>query len=179
MEKQGFPNDGYRTRGALAIASLYVSERRIGHSENEECGRLEMFMKRNANWARIVVAIFTMAVFYASICATTCSIGFCPDQVQQTTGHDCERGDTHHSAPAGHEPASDCSPHQHPGPFLAKSAELPQFRLVLASHLDISAITVSEPHALVLNVDDAAASALGPPVKSSSSLYQSISILRI
>jgi len=138
-----------------------------------------MFMKRNANWARIVVAIFTMAVFYASICATTCSIGFCPDQVQQTTGHDCERGDTHHSAPSGHEPASDCSPHQHPGPFLAKSAELPQFRLVLASHLAISAITVSEPHALVLNVDDAAASALGPPVKSSSSLYQSISILRI
>jgi hypothetical protein len=139
-----------------------------------------MFMKRNANWARIVVAIFTMAVFYASVCATTCSIGFCPNQVQQSTGHDCEQAGTHHSGPVGHEPAnSDCSPHQHPGPFLAKSAELPQFQLSLASQLDVSAITVSEAHELVLNVADADASDLAPPIKSSSSLYKSISVLRI
>ena len=139
-----------------------------------------MFMKRNANWARMVVAIFTMAVFYASVCATTCSIGFCPNQVQQTTGHDCEQAGTHHSGPAGHEPAnSDCSPHQHPGPFLAKSAELPQFQLSLASRLDVSGVTVGEAHALVLNVDDAAASDLAPPIKSSSDLCKSISVLRI
>jgi hypothetical protein len=125
------------------------------------------------------VAIFTMAVFYASICATTCTIGFCPDQVRQTTGHDCEQGDTHRPASTGHEPASDCSPHQHPGPFLAKSAELPQFQLSLASRLDVSGITVSEAHELVLNVGDAAASDLAPPFKSSSNLYQSISVLRI
>jgi len=139
-----------------------------------------MFMKRNANWARIVVAIFTMAVFYASVCATTCSIGFCPNQVQQGTGHDCEQAGTHHSAPAGHAPANgDCSPHQHPGPFLAKSVELPQFQLSLASRLDVSGITVSEAHALVLNVDDAAASDLAPPIKSRSDLFKSISVLRI
>src|ERR1700751_1594257 len=131
-----------------------------------------MFMKRNANWARIVVAIFTMAVFYASICATTCSIGFCPDQARQTTGHDCEQASTHHSAPTGHEPASNCAPHQHPGPFLAKSAELPQFQLSLASRPDVSGIAVSEAHALVLNVDDAAASDLAPPIKSISGLYK-------
>jgi len=138
-----------------------------------------MFMKRNASWARIVVAIFTMAVFYASICGTTCSIGFCPDQVQQTTGHDCEQAGTHHSAPAGHEPASDCSPHQHPGPFLAKSAELPQFQLGLANQLDISAITGREAHELVLNVANANASDLAPPLKWRSDLYNSISVLRI
>jgi hypothetical protein len=138
-----------------------------------------MFMKRNANWARIVVAIFTMAVFYASVCATTCSIGFCPNQVQQTTGHDCEQAGTHHSGPAGHEPAnSDCSPHQHPGPFLAKSAELPQFQLSFVSQLDVSA-TVSEAHQLVFSMADADAADLAPPVKSSSALYQSISVLRI
>jgi hypothetical protein len=118
-----------------------------------------MFMKRNAKWARIVVAIFTMAVFYASICATTCSIGFCPDQAQQTTGHDCEQASTHHSAPAGHE--------------------LPQFQLSVASQLDVSAITVSEAHELLLNVADAGPSDLAPPIKSSSSLYKSISVLRI
>ncbi len=138
-----------------------------------------MFMKRNAGWARIVVGIFTMAVFYASVCATTCSIGFCPNQVQQTTGHDCEQGSTHHPASTGHEPARDCSPHQHPGPFLAKSAEVPQFQLSVASQLDVSAITVGEAHELVLNVADANASDLAPPIRSSSALYQSISILRI
>jgi hypothetical protein len=139
-----------------------------------------MFMKRNANWARIVVAIFTMAVFYASVCATTCSIGFCPNQVQQTTGHDCEQAGTHHSGPPGHEPAnSDCSPHQHPGPFVAKSAELPQFQLSLASQLDVSAITVSEAHQLLFSIADSDASELVPPVKSSGTLYKSISVLRI
>jgi len=138
-----------------------------------------MFMKRNANWARIVVAIFTMAVFYASICATTCSVGFCPDQVQQTTGHDCEQGGTHHSAPYGHEPARDCSPHQHPGPFLTKSGELPQFQLSHASRLDVSAITVSEGHELVSSASDAYASEPDPPVKSSSDLYKDISVLRV
>jgi hypothetical protein len=139
-----------------------------------------MFMKRNANWARIVVAIFTMAVFYASVCATTCSIGFCPNQVQQTTGHDCEQAGTHHSGPAGRQPAnSDCSPHQHPGPFLAKSAELPQFQLSLASQLDVSAITVSEAHQLLFSIADSDASELAPPVKSSGTLYKSISVLRI
>jgi hypothetical protein len=139
-----------------------------------------MFMKRNANWARIVVAIFTMAVFYASVCATTCSIGFCPNQVQQTTGHDCEQADTHHSGPAGHEPAnSDCSSHQHPGPFVAKSAELPQFQLIVASQLDVSAITVSEALELVFSMADSDASEPAPPVKSSGTLYKSISVLRI
>ena len=139
-----------------------------------------MFMKRKANWARIVVAIFTMAVFYASVCATTCSIGFCPNQVQQTAGHDCEQAGSHHSAPAKQAPAnSDCSPHQHPGPFLAKSAEVPQFQLSVASQLEVSAITVSEAHELVLNVADASESDLAPPLKSSSGLYKSISVLRI
>jgi hypothetical protein len=141
-----------------------------------------MFMNRNDNWVRIVAAIFTMAVFYASVCATTCSIGFCPNQVQQTAGHDCEQAGSHHSVPAGHAPAnSDCSPHQHPGPFLAKSAELLQFQLSVASHLDVSAIAVSEAHALVLSVTDAAAFDLAPAIKStsSSSLYKSIAVLRI
>jgi hypothetical protein len=138
-----------------------------------------MFMKRNASWVRIIVALFTMAVFYAAVCSTTCSIGFCPSQVRQTAGHDCEQAGTHRSAPGGHEPAGDCSPHQHPGPFLAKSAELPQFRLNLASHLDISVITVSEAYELVLNVADADASDLAPPVKSSTDRYKNISVLRI
>lgn len=138
-------------------------------------------MNRNASWARIVVAIFTMAVFYASVCATTCSIGFCPEQAQQTAGHDCENAASHHSAPSGKAPAnSDCTPHQHPGPFLAKSGELRQFQLSLASQLDASAITVTNVHdELVLSMAEAGASDLAPPIESSSPLYQKISVLRI
>src|ERR1700676_3942914 len=136
-------------------------------------------MNRNASWARIVVAIFTMAVFYASVCATACSIGLCPEQAQQTAGHDCENAASHHSAPSGKEPANgDCSPHQHPGPYLAKSGELPQFQLSLASHPDVST-AVSEAHELILSMADADASHLAPPVESSSPLYQKISVLRI
>ena len=156
-----------------------ASESRIRDGQTQIVVAFKMSMKRNAGWARIVVAIFTMAIFYAAVCSTTCSIGFCPNQVQQTTGHDCEQAGTHHSAPAGHEPASDCSPHQHPGPFLAKSAELPQFQLGLANQLDISAITGREAHELVLNVANANASDLAPPLKWRSDLYNSISVLRI
>jgi hypothetical protein len=137
-------------------------------------------MNRNASGARIVVAIFTMAVFYASVCATTCSIGFCPEQAQQTAGHDCENAASHHSAPSGKAPAnSDCTPHQHPGPFLAKSGELRQFQLSLASQLDTSAITVTNVHELVLSMAEAGASDLAPPIESSSPHYQKISVLRI
>src|ERR1700681_775243 len=136
-------------------------------------------MNRNASSARIVVAISTMAVFYASMCATTCSIGFCPEHAQQTAGHDCENAASHHSAPSGKAPAnSDCSPHQHPGPYLAKSGELPQFQLSLASQPDVST-TVSDAHELIVNMADANASDLAPPIKSSSPPYQRISILRI
>ena len=138
-------------------------------------------MNRNASWARIVVAIFTMAVFYASVCATACSIGFCPEQAQQTAGHDCENATSHHSAPSGKAPAnSDCTPHQHPGPFLAKSGELRQFQLSLASQLDASAMTFTKVHdELVLSMAEAGASDLAPPIESSSPLYQKISVLRI
>src|ERR1700704_1911479 len=136
-------------------------------------------MNRNARSARIVVAIFTMAVFYASVCATTCSIGFCPEHAQQTASHDCENAASHHTAPSGKAPAnSDCSPHQHPGPYLAKAGELPQFQLSLASQPDVSTVVI-EAHELILSMTDAKASDLATPIKSSSPLYQKISVLRI
>src|SRR3984893_17737166 len=138
-------------------------------------------MNRNASWARIVVAIFAMAVFYASVCATTCSIGFCPEQAQQTTGHDCENAVSHHSAPSGNVPAnSDCSPHQHPGPFLAKSGELRQFQLSLASQLDASAMTFTKVHdELVLSMAKAGTADLAPIIKSNRPLKPKNSVLRI
>ena len=144
-------------------------------------GSLLTDMQRNADWARIVVAIFTMAMFYASVCSTTCAIGFCPNQVQQTAGHDCDQTPSHHSHQSGHQaPANpDCSQHQHPGPFLAKSGDLAQFRLSVASHLNVSAATISARHDLVLSMTDAEASDHASPPRLDSPHYQQISVLRI
>jgi hypothetical protein len=35
----------------------------------------------------MVLAVFTMAMFYASVCSASCAAGVCPDKVQQTAGH--------------------------------------------------------------------------------------------
>ena len=138
-------------------------------------------MRRNADWARIVVAIFTMAMFYASVCSTTCAIGFCPNQVQQTAGHECEQTPAHHSHHSEHQTPEnpDCSQHQHPGLFLAKSGNLSQFQLSVGGHLNASAAPVSAGHGLTLNMTSAEASDLAPPPTPNSPLYQQISVLRI
>jgi hypothetical protein len=138
-------------------------------------------MRINANWARMVVAIFTMAVFYGSVCSTTCAIGFCPNQVQQTAGHDCDQSSSHHSDPSGHQAPDnpDCSQHEHPGLFVAKSGNFSQFQLSTVGHLNPSTVASSSVHALVASFTDTAASNHAPPLASSNLLYQQISVLRI
>ena len=144
-------------------------------------GSLLKDMRRNANWARIVVAIFTMAVFYASVCSTACATGVCPNQVQQTSGHDCEQTPSHHSHQSGHHTPgnSDCSQHQHPNLFLGKSGNLAQFQLTTASHLNVSFTAVNSGLDLILSTHSAEATDLAPPFRSNSPLYQKISVLRI
>ena len=138
-------------------------------------------MGKQANWARIVVAIFTMAVFYASVCSTTCAIGVCPNQVQQTAGHDCDQTPSHHSHQSGHQaPESpDCSQHEHPGLFLAKAGNLSQFQLTVVTHLSASTAAISFGHSLAASMADTEASDLAPPLRSNGPLYQQISVLRI
>jgi len=64
----------------------------------------------------ISVAIFTVAMLYASFCSTACAFGVCPNQEQQTASHDCDHPSSHHSGGSHHHgPAnSDCSFHHHP-----------------------------------------------------------------
>src|SRR5579871_299100 len=52
---------------------------------------LHTVMRSKAHWARIVVTIFTVAMFYASVCSASCAIGVCPDKAPQTSGHDCDQ----------------------------------------------------------------------------------------
>lgn len=138
-------------------------------------------MRRNADWTRNVVAIFTMAMFYASVCSTTCAIGFCPNQVQQTAGHDCDQTPSHHSHQSGHPtPASpDCSQHEHPGLFLVKSGNLSPLQLSVVGHLSASTAAISSGHGLAASMADTEASDLALPLRSNSPLYQQISVLRI
>ena len=142
-------------------------------------GSLMKEMRRNANWARIVVAIFTMAVFYGSVCSTTCAIGFCPNQAQQMPAHDCESTSSHHSHHSSHPaPAKpDCSEHRHPGLFLAKSGNLSPFAL---STYNLNAVTAVESGLdLIPSTYSAEGSDLAPPLRSIRPLYQKISVLRI
>jgi hypothetical protein len=144
-------------------------------------GSLILEMRTKANWARMIAAIFTMAMFYASVCSTTCAIGFCPNQVQQTAGHDCDQPSSHHSDPSGHQVPDkpDCSQHQHPDLFLTKSGNLSQFQLSVVSHLNASSAAVSQGHSLILSMTVADAPDHAPPPTSNIPLYLQISVLRI
>ncbi len=137
-------------------------------------------MRIKRNGARMVVAVFTMAMFYASVCTATCAIGVCPNEVQQTASHECDHASSHHSSQPGHKaPESpDCSKHAHPGVFVAKSGEVSQFQLSIVGHLQLSAATVSfgddqRPSTATRSSDPA------PPFASKLPLHQQISVLRI
>lgn len=134
-------------------------------------------MRTKANWARMVVANFTMAVFYASVCSTTCAIGFCPNQVHQTAGHDCEQtpDQSKHQTPDN----PDCPEHQHPGSFVTKSVNFSQFQLNVVDHLKPSDSTFPPVHGLPATFTDPAASEHAPPIVSTVPLYEQISVLRI
>jgi hypothetical protein len=134
-----------------------------------------------ANWARVVVAIFTMAVFYGSVCSATCAIGFCPNQVQQTAGHDCDDTSSHPSHQSGRNTPDkpDCSQHQHPGLFVTKSGDFSQFQLSVTSHPEVSAAAFPAVSPLIEASVQAEASDHAPPVVSSLPLYQQISVLRV
>lgn len=144
-------------------------------------GSLCSGMSTKANLVRMVVAIFTMAVFYASVCSTTCAIGFCPNQVQHTAGHACDQRRSHHSDQSKHQTPDnpDCSQHQHPGLFITKSGDLAQFQFSIMDHPNVLAASFFSLHSLVMGFTHLEASDHTPPPASSVPLYQQISILRI
>ena len=144
-------------------------------------GSLFVVMTTKVNWARMIVAVFTMAMFYASVCTTICAVGVCPDQVRQTAGHDCDQMPSHHSDQSNHKSPDtpDCSQHQHPGLFVTKSGDVSQIQLIVVDHLNASAATFSVAHGLSAIFPQAEASEHAPPHASSIPLYQQISVLRI
>jgi hypothetical protein len=129
----------------------------------------------------MVVAIFTMAMFYASVCSASCAAGVCPDKVHQTAGHDCDQMPARHSDQSRHQSPDnpDCSQHQHSGLFVAKSGNFSQFQSNVVYPLNASAAASSPVHSLPVIFTQSAAALHAPPIVSSVPLYEQISVLRI
>ena len=139
----------------------------------------ESIMRSKGNWARIIVAAFTMTMLYSFACSTTCAVGFCPNQPQQGPSHECDESAAHHShqtnAPAPDKP--DCSNHAHPTSLLLKSVEIYKVQLVASAHVSASAVLI--PARPPVSSTGSTASDLAPPLGSSTPVYQQISVLRI
>src|SRR5258708_18297282 len=167
---------GRGQRNALPpVSTAVLSNRQHG-------GSLLVVMKMKANWARLVVAIFTMAMFYASVCSASCAVGVCPEQRQRTGGHDCDHVPLHHSDSSRHQAPDkpDCSQHQHPALFVTKSCgDLPQFQMSVVDHLKAAAAAFSPAHALSAIFTSNVPSQHAPPPASVVPLYHRISALRI
>ena len=138
-------------------------------------------MRTQANWARIVVVIFTLAVFYASVCSTSCAAGFCPNQQEQSSSHDCEQSTQHHSHHSGNQSPEkpDCAKHLHPSLFLVKAGDLQQSKLTITGDLSGSDLVTSPDASLALTMSVANTVDLAPPIRPGIPLYEQISVLRI
>lgn len=142
---------------------------------------LHTVMRSKAHWARIVVTIFTVAMFYASVCSASCAIGVCPDKAPQTSGHDCDQMPAHHTGQSGHKTpdSPDCTQHQHPSVVFAKSPEIAKVNLGVSSHLPGTNAILLAAHQLAPISDYPKASERAPSKSSGIPLYQQISVLRI
>ena len=132
--------------------------------------------------ARIVTVIFTVAMFYASVCSTMCAAGICPNELQHSaSGGNCDQMPTGRSdypqkqAPENH----DCSMHHHPIVNVVKASNLPQFQLTSTGHINVNDLLVNSTHAMAFDLATFSLSDLVPPPTPRSPLYQQISVLRI
>jgi hypothetical protein len=124
---------------------------------------------------RIVAAMFTVAMIYASVCSTTCAFGACAAAMQQAPGHECEHSSGSHR-PAPQSP--DCGKHLHP-----------QLNVVKANNFSLPGLTwevaqtaadggILDLHSPAASLNCLHSSDLAPPALNNS-LLQRISILRV
>ena len=131
--------------------------------------------------ARIVAAIFTVAMLYVSVCSTTCAMGACPTGVQHSDGHDCDQSSSNCSGSSPHHGSEnrDCSVHNHPSVFLEKAASTSKFQLSTTGHMNLYELLVHAAREMTVSSAPLEIAGLGPPVTSKNPLYQQVSVLRI
>jgi len=131
--------------------------------------------------ARMVTAVFTVAMLYASVCSATCAIGACPTEVQHSRGHDCDQSSSDRSTGPTHNGSEspDCSAHKHPSVFLEKAAGASQFQAHNVVHVKAFEPLVHFPHEILVSSGSFEVPDTGPPGALKLPLYQQISLLRI
>jgi hypothetical protein len=139
-------------------------------------------MKRlGTGWVRIVAAIFTNAMFYASFCSTTCALGVCPNQERRSANHDCGHTSHNHSSSSHHHgpEKSDCSQHDHPTLALVKADGLLQFQSTIRDQINVNELLSSLSHTIAPSSNASSLSDLAPPPTLKDPLHLRISVLRI
>jgi hypothetical protein len=131
--------------------------------------------------ACIFVALLTVSMVYASFCSTTCAMGVCPNQEQQSASHDCEHPSPHHSGNSHHHrpEKSDCSLHHHPSVSLVKADGLIGFQPASTGKIADSDLLHIHLDASAHSLNASWLSDLAPLPPPKDPLYQQISVLRI
>ena len=171
---------------ASGSARLAAKLHRPGH--NDACSPeavynpLAQMMGSTTARARIVAAVFTVAMFYASVCSTMCAAGVCPNELRHSAS-----GDACNQMPAGHSDGTqkhapenrDCSMHHHPTANIVQADNLPQFQLTSTGHINASDLLANSAQVMAFSLAAFSLSDLAPPPTLRSPLYQHISVLRI
>lgn len=133
-----------------------------------------------ASRVKIVLAIFTIAVFYASVCSTTCAVGTCPNLAQHSESRHCDQPSSQHSSNShDHGPEnSDCSAHSHPSIFV-KASGIPVTQLTSTVYLKIGDLVAYFCDRLNIRLSTAWGSDLAPPIAPKVPLHQQSFALRI
>jgi hypothetical protein len=134
--------------------------------------------KPQADRALIVVAMFTLAVMYASFCATKCAFEDLPGLDQYS---ESRSGETGQSQDSGHgDPAdSGCVASDHLDAFVPATAVTAECELGSVGLVNVSATSVSPVPAPSFALPSFRASDLDPPYPVTIALYQQNSVLRV
>ena len=128
--------------------------------------------------ARIVAAVFTVAMFYASVCSSMCAAGFCPNEFGHSAGtgnFGQILGGVHKHVPEN----DDCCSMHHPTVNVVRADNLPQPRFANTGHVNASDLLANSTRVMSFSLAAFSLSDLAPPPTQERPLYQRISLLRI
>jgi hypothetical protein len=131
--------------------------------------------------ARLVVAVFTLAMIYASFCSTACAIGACPNLARHSESRDCDHSSSGHSQNSHHHGPenSKCAEHGHPGTFALMGAGIAQFQFTSADRVNAAAPLILSFGTPAFALSGSWISDLAPPPNLNTPVYQQSSVLRI
>ena len=142
---------------------------------------LRLVMTVGPTRTKILISIFSLAMFYGSICSAACAAGFCPNLAHYSQSHDCNQPSQHHSTGSHHHDSKDpdCQQHAHPPDFAIKSAGLSQYRVNSATTIRSAALSTNQVAAFSVMRSSVATSDLAPPGFLKSARDQQSAVLRI